>query len=1132
MLTISDSTVEVSSGTSAILISASKFEESTSSSSVVVNKCSISCEINQFRGLVETAAFPDCGSSRSISIVGCSFNSQEVLGTDGIGLSLTRKTRKNVDAVGTISSSLIGCSFVNMSSIGSSCQPKLLHLSQKMLGCVVSLSSSHLSGSTIRDVNNGGSVLCSNSSFSSLLSSPNTDTDSTQGTVTLPNGTFPFVDNGTVYSFDEQSGTDSSIASFSHCHFTGANYADEVRPLTFEQYPGAVSIISCSFTDFHSNLLGGVVSFSSSKTRLGRVCFTVTSSNFTFCSAQFGAAIDLFASDDVIIDSCRFEHCSPSDTVLAEGGGLNLHGSELEDHIPQFQFVGCVIADCLARSAGAGVSIAGESHLTIVDTKFERCELITGFDITFGGAIGMFGETALTMERSHFIECLSRHGGGALALYHNQDVHISDTLVKNCYSGSTGAICILNMGKSANISFSHVLFDGNSIGNDTTFFPMFLYFGANSTKFTDVAYMCPFFSVMPAITFDDCYTTISTDSTGMIIGRTELETDVYDPERYFHDEFNKIGPLLTAEPTARVNEKTGKIVLEMKGKTPLKSQEYEVTMKEDSNGTETQLRILFSNGTGTMVSESEVSQKYNTGFTITKIVGVVPASSSSTLNNGIEAPAAAWAFNLAATPSSFISFTTPNPPPCLISASSDLISAEPNFAYVLLVFSEKMKGSFDVVVEEDGKDVTLTVPILTEALVGESPKFVVVGSDRLLTHDTTYTFKSIVPTPGTDSPFVQMNDTITFHIPKSSYVPPEKDEKKSMSPETKKLLSWLIPLVACLLIALLLAIVIIVLLRRRQQKHAVPTQKEMETQKTLEVEKVEELGVDCSHGVIRTDGKDHSAFDSSDDNPTNVSQSEEVNKSGEGEGEYAEVMACSGDFAISAARMDSTLYSVLHKERREIGKRGIEMQIVNGLKHVVAHRGRSDLLTRLSSHWILVDTAGNVQLKLLMNTSEAEQEAACHQRQMEQQQPNFGDKEEEHAKGDDENTRGKSEGDKSGMDGLRWRAPEVVAAEERSGVGSVDGHKASVFSLGLVLWEIETGLVPFGELDAVNAQRQSGIGIGPKMDLLRNEEFATLIHRCVSVDPKERPTLTEIGEFLSSHPENTRIASGKELEEP
>ncbi|KAK2951492.1 hypothetical protein BLNAU_13514 [Blattamonas nauphoetae] len=310
------------------------------------------------------------------------------------------------------------------------------------------------------------------------------------------------------------------------------------------------------------------------------------------------------------------------------------------------------------------------------------------------------------------------------------------------------------------------------------------------------------------------------------------------------------------------------------------------------------------------------------------------------MTNDISIPRAAWVFNLAVTPD-FHTFTTPEKPPFFISATTNLISDDPKYAHVLLSFDEKVKGSFDIVVEEEGKDVTITVTIVVEALTGESGKFIVVGEDRLLTHDKTYPIKSIHPTPGTDSPFVFMNNTITFHIPKSSYVIPEdptepepeepepedptdpEDPKKAMSPETKKLLSLLLPLVSCLLIALVLAIIVIVLLRRRQQKKGGPIQKEMEAQEAFEVEKVEEFGVDCSNGVIGTDGCGASMCDSPNANRSENKKTQEQNES-----EFGEVMACSGDFELSTARMDSTLYSVLHKEHRDIWKRGVGIQIV------------------------------------------------------------------------------------------------------------------------------------------------------------------------------------------------------------
>ncbi|KAK2942068.1 hypothetical protein BLNAU_23001 [Blattamonas nauphoetae] len=374
-----------------------------------------------------------------------------------------------------------------------------------------------------------------------------------------------------------------------------------------------------------------------------------------------------------------------------------------------------------------------------------------------------------------------------------------------------------------------------------------------------------------------------------------------------------------------------------------------------------------------------------------------------------------------------------------------------------------------------------------------------------------------------------MNSLVTFHIPQSSYVPPQEpedpkpdpevpkpdpedpkpepedpeDPKKAMTP-VQKLLSWLIPLVVSLLVVLLVIIVILVLVNRRKTK-AVLSLKEMEEQTDdvlNEKVEVEHVGPENTNAEIHAEAISHSNFRPDDSLLTTTVATQQSSK-GDTLADLVEVMKCSGDFAVSTARMDTTLYSVIHTQKKEIRNRAIGMQIVNGLKEVVARRGWSDVLTRLSSHWILVDAAGNVQLKLQMSSNEAEQTAQLAQKQ---QNPNAVGR----------------EGEKSGMDGLRWRAPEVTG-----GSGEVDGHKASVFSLGLILWEIETGLVPYGEVDAIVAQKQSGTGIPPNMSDLHDDEFVALLTRCLSVNPKERPTLTEIGDFLSSHKNDSAVAESK-----
>ncbi|KAK2955785.1 hypothetical protein BLNAU_9321 [Blattamonas nauphoetae] len=635
-----------------------------------------------------------------------------------------------------------------------------------MLGCVVSLTSSHLSGSTIRDVNTVG----------------------TEPSITLPKpGQYPakFVD-GTEYYFDKASGGKETSASFSFCRFTGAKYAS-ARPLTFNEYPGTISILSCSFENIANTGYSGGAGYSFDplnggagyvwlKKRYNHTCLTVNSSNFTKCSAiDFGGAMIILAEDDVLINSCRFNNCSTANpSSAAFGGGFYLTGWEMPSHHIRKQdiLVDCVFVDCTTTKCGGGAFVTGLVDMSIVDTRFEHCEAVVG-SITRGGGIYAEDLAAVTVQRCHFIGCKSKHAGGAIHSDRGASLSVSDTLVQNCYSGTTGTIYIHKRYEWYPLSLSRVLFDGNTVGDDTSFFTTYLMnMDAPASKFTDIAIIFYTDTGLPTIQFVDCFTTIHPDSSGMIIGRKNPDSGKYFQERYIHDEFDKIGPFLTTAPTVRMNETTGKIELEMEGKIPLTSQEYEVTVKENGTGAETRLRMLFSDGTGTLVSGSEVNLQYNTGYTITSIVGIVPASSSSRMTNSIDVPVAAWTFNLAATPN-FLSFTTPVDPPSLVSASSDLIESDHQSALIVLHFNKEVSGSFDIVVEEEGKDVTITVSILTEAQAGESSKFIVVGDERLLTHDTTYTIKSIVATPGTDSPFVFMNDTITFHIPKLLYVPPK-----------------------------------------------------------------------------------------------------------------------------------------------------------------------------------------------------------------------------------------------------------------------------------------------------------------------------------------------------------------------
>ncbi|KAK2946139.1 hypothetical protein BLNAU_18931 [Blattamonas nauphoetae] len=150
--------------------------------------------------------------------------------------------------------------------------------------------------------------------------------------------------------------------------------------------------------------------------------------------------------------------------------------------------------------------------------------------------------------------------------------------------------------------------------------------------------------------------------------------------------------------------------------------------------------------------------------------------------------------------------------------------------------------------------------------------------------------------------------------------------------------------------------------------------------------------------------------------------------------------------------------------------------IVRGLTEL-SRQGRNGTGLRLSSHWVLFSESGEVCLRLK------------------------GEKEE------------KSEFGEKVKSDVRWRSPEQKNGEEVD--GGVDAEQVTVFRLGLVLYEIETGHVPFGETDEVNASRALHCGTIPKMDGI-GDEMEKLIGSCLNLTAGSRPSLRTIESLLGS----------------
>jgi len=86
---------------------------------------------------------------------------------------------------------------------------------------------------------------------------------------------------------------------------------------------------------------------------------------------------------------------------------------------------------------------------------------------------------------------------------------------------------------------------------------------------------------------------------------------------------------------------------------------------------------------------------------------------------------------------------------------------------------------------------------------------------------------------------------------------------------------------------------------------------------------------------------------------------------------------------------------------------------------------------------------------------------------------------------------------------VNWMPPEVFD-------GGVYDTKSDIFSFGMVLWELLTGQIPFGEVPPLQVLQLIDSGERPFIPAGVNAVFAQLIRDCWEEDPDKRPTFTEI----------------------
>ncbi|KAK2963430.1 hypothetical protein BLNAU_1472 [Blattamonas nauphoetae] len=334
-----------------------------------------------------------------------------------------------------------------------------------------------------------------------------------------------------------------------------------------------------------------------------------------------------------------------------------------------------------------------------------------------------------------------------------------------------------------------------------------------------------------------------------------------------------------------------------------------------------------------------------------------------------------------------------------------------------------------------------------------------------------------------------------------------------ISQAIKNNMKWWIPLVAGLTVALILVIVVIGCIRRR---HLKTKKDDIQTQEFDDIDEKQELDLENEQQRVVTG--------STEDN-THLDPSQQYTRT---EGGFSDGVAedrpqmelclvCTEPFNTVYVEKKPTLFHILHEQKQPIVNRRVaEIQLSKGVEYVSKAFPGCSLMSTLTSHLVCVGEDGTMILRMKNSSLDDMEDHPqlydnstvpfdAHNEFMSQHEPSVVPLLSDQA----------DESPLPGMpltadDGKRWQAPEEGKADQQS-----DERRAAVFRLGLVLFEMETGSVPFGENDAVNAHRNLEIGILPKMEDVMGEEMRSLIASCLSVDPSQRPTLSSIISTLS-----------------
>ncbi|KAK2945586.1 hypothetical protein BLNAU_19492 [Blattamonas nauphoetae] len=301
------------------------------------------------------------------------------------------------------------------------------------------------------------------------------------------------------------------------------------------------------------------------------------------------------------------------------------------------------------------------------------------------------------------------------------------------------------------------------------------------------------------------------------------------------------------------------------------------------------------------------------------------------------------------------------------------------------------------------------------------------------------------------------------------------DERKSQFSQHK---NWLLPLIISLsvLLVVFLVILIVVLVCRRNRKQNAE-KLSAQTKELDDADIVFKMEPNDNEDVFKLQSSANlvkapdNAFDCAPSTEQKVVP-EEGGIDRNGFVETRKVIRFGDDEERTIVFTNDTLFNRLHRQQGKLTKdekQRITVQLAKLAERMRQNFENITTLSRISPHTILLDNENTVMLQ-------TEEKAAAPTQNSTQSFLGL-------------------EPLSEGHEGKRWQAPEIYDGKEK-----VSAEKAAVFSLGLILWELETESVPFGEVDSTNAQRLLGTGFQPSTEKSMGMELMIVIEKCLSLE--------------------------------